>query len=169
MITKEQFIEDDRFFVNSDDVDRIFKNKIKKYKICKYKIGNIKKKINKKIISIYETESYKLLNDEINSDEYSQYCKNETFKYEGHSLKSYNSLIEQFKEYSLNEGAIVVDQFGLIRDGQHRTSILLKKYDKDYKISVVKVYYAGFRIKTYILLALYMLRKGKNAKFIKKV
>ena len=152
MTLKEQFYNDDRFKVKDSDIERIFKSKIKKYDISKIKVSAIKKNLKSKIIPLSETESYKFLDNKIDKKEYSKYCKTQTFEYEKHSLESFNNLVDSFQEYKLKDGAIVIDQFGIIRDGQHRASILLKKYGKDYEISVVKVYYKGIRIKTRIKL-----------------
>ena len=132
MVTKCMFIEDDRFFVNSSDVDRIFNRNVKKYEICNIKLKDIRKKIDNKIIDLEDTKSYKYLIKKIDSVEYNKYCERDTFEYENHSLDSFNKLIKDFKKYSLYDGAIVIDQFGLIRDGQHRASILLNKYGPDF-------------------------------------
>ena len=169
MKIKEQFKNDKRFFVNENDIERIFNRKVKKYKICNIEISKIKKKINNRIITIYNTDSYKYLTNQINSDEYIKYCKDETFEYENHSIESFDKLVDDFKRYDLKDGAIVIDQFGLIRDGQHRVSILLKKYGKNYKIDVVKVYYSGFRIKTYIQLLMFWLKKLGDKKWKKNM
>ncbi len=159
LIIQEQFSKDSRFYVNEKDTERIFQAPIYKYKICRVKLSYIKKGIKGKIISLYETESYKFLNGEINEEQYEKYCKNETHEYENHSKDSFDGLINKFKQYDLKDMAIVVDQFGLIRDGQHRASILLKKYGPNYEIDVVKVYYKGLHIKKRIKLIIKFLKQ----------
>lgn len=158
MTIKKQFLNDKRFHVARQDADRIFEEDIYNYKICKIKICFIKKGIKGKIISLYQTESYKLLNNKIDVNQYNNYCKEGTHKYEKHSIESFNQLINDFEEYDIKKGAIVIDQFGLIRDGQHRASILLKKYGPNYKVDVVKVYYKGLRAKIRIKLFFKMVR-----------
>lgn len=150
MDIKSSFLNDERFTVSKQDVDRIFQQDIASYNICNIKISKIRKNIKGKIIDLKETDSYKLLNGEITQADYEKYCREQTFGYENHSLESFNNLQRKLINYDLKKGAIVVDQFNIIRDGQHRTCILLKEFGPNYKINVVKVKYKGLKIKMII-------------------
>lgn len=155
MTSIDDFLADDRFECTENDAKRIFEQKIKKYRIDKVKIGNIyKKPCSKTIIRIKETPSYKLLNHLISEKEYEDYCINNTYKYERHSIESFDNLCKKMNkyEYSLKKGAIVIDQFNLIQDGQHRVSYLLSKYGDDYIVDVVRVYTKGFILNLKIII-----------------
>lgn len=146
MISKEEFMSDERFKVLQADADRMFSRPVKKYEICTIKLSYIKKNIGKKVIDLKDTASYKFINGEMSKEEYEDYCRRKTEVYEGHSYGSFKYLIDYFTKYDMKKNAIVIDQFGFIRDGQHRASILLKRYGSDYRIPVVKIYYSGLRL-----------------------
>lgn len=164
MINKKKFSNDKRFFIEKNVLKRIFYKPIYKYKIIKIKIGKIYRGIDNQIINLSETEVYKYLNNQINEQEYINYLKKYSRSDENHSIEYFKRLVENFKEYDLKSGAIIVDNLNVIVDGQHRACILLTNFGTEYEIEVVKIYYFGLHIKTYYKFIKKFLKDIKNKK-----
>ena len=163
---------DKRFYINPDDLNRIKKKKILFYRIKKIKIGNIKRYLNGNIFDLSKTDSYRLLENP-NSIElqknYNYYCEKYCFEYENRSMNKFKSLTKNIDKetYDPKKGIIIVDNLNIISDGQHRACILLKKYGKNYKVKVLKIYCANLGVKTYIKCLIYSFKKIVNILKIK--
>lgn len=145
-ITPEQIRQDKSFFIDDRNINRLMDRPLLSYKVKSIKLGMILRTIAAtNIISTLEnTRVYKFLKgDDKGKSAYRDYirlCNNASFR----SESAYNSLIENFSnnDYDIKKGAIVLDQYNLLLDGQHRACILLKKYGRNYKVDVVQFEYA---------------------------
>ena len=146
MVTKEVLKGDDRFYIDDWDLERFIAHKeITKYRVKNIKVGNILRKLHRRIYPLNESDVYKCLEqDAITKEDYERYrkyCFGDD--YEHHTLENFRTLQEDLKsqDYDIKKGAIVVDQFNCIIDGQHRSCILLMKHGPNYVIPVVEVTY----------------------------
>lgn len=143
MVSKEQIVEDSRFFIDEFNLNRIYNEKLQSYSVEKISVGRILRQYGKKIMPLYETDVYKFLSQSEKSIvAYRQYCDN--IGMERRSIANYNSLIEQIKAdgYDILKGAIFINQHNLILEGQHRSCILLQQYGPSYCIDVVRFVYS---------------------------
>lgn len=160
MVTKEQILEDSRFHINTQLPDRLFYTPIKKVDIINVRMGDLLCYYGDTIQYIKETSIYKYLDGESDSlARYEMYCKKYPNSFR--TVETYKSLINQMStfEYDIKKGAIVINQLGIIIDGQHRCSILQKKYGEDYSIKVVRFYYDSLLLR---LRPLVLIKKTKN-------
>jgi len=142
-----KFIKDERFSADTTATKVVFKhNYITSYDVTHIKLGDIRRYANKRLSSIEDTSLYQLCCNPYNKElrqAYEEYCgvDQNSLDNSDRSLKLFLSMINMFRntDYSINEGAIIVDQYNCIVDGFHRTCILLKEYGPDYNIDVVKV------------------------------
>ncbi len=142
MVEKEQIFNDDRFCINTQIPDRLFQTPIKKIDVISVKLGNLLCYYDDKVQYIKETSISKFLEGGSDSlARYEMYC--EKYPNSFRTVDTYKTLIDQMStfEYDIKKGAIVINQLGIIIDGQHRCSILMKKYGEDFKIEVVRFYY----------------------------
>lgn len=164
-ITKEDLMQDKRFFIKESEAARIVWNEsVKKYLLESVSLGDIRRCLNSRVFSIKETESYKYILDPENEKtrgEYGLYCKENTMEFEKHSVVSFDELIEQMdnEDYDIQKGVIVVNQLNIIVDGLHRTCYLLNKYGDDHKITVLKVFFKKMGVRTTFSNYLYNFRK----------
>ena len=147
--TTNLFKEDKRFFIDARNIARLTDKKIKKYEIKNIKLGYILRDLSyrkKGIVNLCDTLVYSYLSNKTNGlQKYQEYCRICNM-YAGFSLRSkesFDKLIENLSlnEYSINQGAICIDNNNLILEGQHRACILLNKHGPNYVIPVVKITY----------------------------
>lgn len=142
MVTKEEILSDDRFTVNTQVPDRLFKEKIKKIEVVEVPLGKLLCYYGEGILFLKETDIFHYLDDDEDGKKmYEHYC--EKYRSSFRTIANYKALIDEMNtfEYDIKKGAIVINQLGIILDGQHRCSILLKKYGAQHRISVVKFHY----------------------------
>lgn len=142
MVTKEQILKDNRFKIDTQDPDRLFQIGIKKVEVVEVKLKDLRCYYGEKVLFLDETSIYQYLDDTIDGkDKYEIYCKKYPSSFR--NKDNYESLIQEMNsfEYDIKKGAIVTNQLGIIIDGQHRCSILLKKYGEEHIIKVVKIHY----------------------------
>ena len=162
MVTKDEIKNDNRFFIDDWNLDRIMRRPVLSYEICPIKLGNIWRIINRTPIPLCETDIYKYLDGSAESRKnYEDYCSSPLC--EGNSYRGvevYNSLIHTMETtgYDMKKGAVFVDQLNFIQEGQHRSCILLHNYGPEYKIDVVKIHYQGLYIRTRFKKSLAMLK-----------
>lgn len=164
MVTKEDLQNDDRFYIDEWNLDKfVAHKKIRKYRIKYIQLGSILRNLNKEIYELSKTDVYRYLEqDVVTEKDYEQYrrlCSGDDYIH--HTLKSFQDLQEQLEntEYDIKKGAVVIDQFRCIIDGQHRSCILLKKYGPAYEIPVVQVVYSDVGIGTFIRWLLHLVKK----------
>ena len=138
------FLKDDRFFIDKFNYNRIFADlPVKKYEIASIRLGDILMHIEGKNYHLQDTAAYQYLsNTEEATTQYDAYCDKYGKKNKNRSKKSYDDLIEQFEDYDIKKGAIFVNQYNMLLDGQHRSCLMLKKYGPDHVVEVVRVYIA---------------------------
>jgi len=112
------------------------------------------------LLRIEETVAYKYLSAEPESiQQYAAYCEKYGQNNPNRKVSSYNILIDKLEEneYSPKDGVIIINQYGILFDGQHRISILQKKYGKQYEVMVLKLE-VDYTIKRKLLLLLKWIR-----------
>ena len=137
------------------------------HKIISIPVGIIKRNLFGTFMGLEETDVYRYLEspgDESRKQEYINYCKIARDDNPDRSIETYNSLIAQITEegYDINKGAIVVDQFNCVLDGQHRACIIKYFFGDDYIVSVLKLYYLYLTPKNMIENIKYELLHGKT-------
>lgn len=150
MINIENVKLDNRFYINDFDLNRITKNRnLIKYEIVTIKLKHIRMFIEGKYLKLNETIVYQYIknNDEKSIKKYNEYCKKYGKKNPNRTLESCNELLDNFIEYDIKKGAIVVDKYNNLLDGQHRCCILLNEYGDNKEIEVVKFYFKETIIK----------------------
>lgn len=143
MRTVEEVLSDSRFCINTQVPDRLFKSKVKSYRVKEVRLEALLCFYGEGVMRIEDTPMYKFLNgDIVGYDSYKNYCIKYPSSFRNQS--SFNELQSQLEttEYDIKKGAIVVNQHNIIVDGQHRISILLKKYGPKHRIKVVEICYA---------------------------
>ena len=142
-ITKEELVNDKRFYIDERNINRLIKeHPVKSYSVRYIKVGMILRKYShcNNVAPLCQTNVYKYLEGGEDGkkayEEFRKICNYSPLR----SEDIYNNLIEQIEnsDYDLHKGAIVVDQYNLILDGMHRSSILLHKYGANHKIQVVQ-------------------------------
>ena len=146
-ITREELIKDKRFYIDDRNINRLLNDhSVKEYRVKYIKVGMILRKISNcnSIVPLCQTYVYKYLEGGEEGkkayEEFRKICNYSPLR----SEEIYNKLIKQIddSDYDLKKGAIVVDQYNLILDGMHRSSILLRKYGANHRIQVVQFYNA---------------------------
>lgn len=141
---KEKLAHDKRLFIDERNLNRLSsESDYDHYSIDIVKVGNILRKEEEtgRIIMLRDTRVYAYLKgtDE-GREKYRDYCDfcNVSFRNES----EYNLLIENMKTnpYDIVKGAIVIHQYNLILDGQHRSCILLLLYGPKYVVKVVRLH-----------------------------
>lgn len=134
MVTANDLLNDDRFYIDNWNANRITKGKIRKYKVTKVKVGNIYRMNDGGLIKLSETPVYHYLASGGTEDkEYRDYCDRYCKGNVNRGIEEFNSLLNSFTadSYDMKKGAIFVDQMNCILEGQHRCCILLYKYGED--------------------------------------
>ena len=164
---KKKILNDKRFKIDRYTFENHLNlSKILFYKVKKIKLGDILRFQDKQIISLENSDVYQYLNNDKDKEKkYENYCKKNCIGDDKkfHNKNIYNNLINQLnhEKYDIKKGAIVVSQFNIIMDGQHRTCILLKNKGPNYKISVVKIYYLHIGFPSYVAYIKYLIKKRK--------
>lgn len=147
MVTTEMLKQDNRFHIDDFNLDRLVSsNEIIRYEVSEIEVGKILMSTAGKITSLQDTVVYKYLDDHAGfTQDYQDYCSKYGARNKQRTLENYDLLIRDFSDdvYDLQKGAIVINQFNLVVDGQHRSCILLKRYGPKYKIKVVKIWIRG--------------------------
>ena len=133
MLDDPRFILDDEFFYHALEMHRI-----EDYEVIRLKLKNIRRrKLDRTICPLSECEPYRYLCGQ--TQEYQEYCQRnrEISGYEM-SREKFESLRESLeRNYDPRWMPVVQGPNYIIRDGQHRCCILLKKYGPEHEIDVV--------------------------------
>ena len=139
---KKELCNDKRFYVDQRNLDRLMNGAYYDgYSVNDIKVGDILRYWQGYIYSLYETRVFSYLNNTAEGrkkyKEYVDICGNVSFR----SERQYEILIEEIRKnpYDIKKGAIFINQYNFILEGQHRCCILLKSYGPDYKIKVVRL------------------------------
>lgn len=143
---RNELLKDSRFYIDEFNMNRILGSNIKvtAYEYVSIPVSKIYMEMENSLLQIEQTIPYCYLSDnDSGRDTYINYCK----KYGSHnpnrSIGAYDDLINNmsYKEYDPTKGVIVINQYGIILDGQHRVCLIQKKHGKDYHIPVLKLYF----------------------------
>ncbi len=154
-ITKEELINDKRFYIDERNIERLMHRPILRYEVKRKKIGTLlRTRANtNKIVTLYQTRVYAYLKGTPKGvkeyDEYIDIC-NVSFR----NRAAYDSLIVDMEKtpYDITKGAIVINQDDLIYDGQHRSCYLLHKFGPNYNVDVLQLFYESDKGMGHIIL-----------------
>lgn len=113
--------------------------KLLNYEVIDMKLGDIQRRWQGEIIPLSETHPFKYLQGNIK--QYNQYTRINKKRF------GYSMTIDRFEELkeSIDGGfdpmfMPVLDETNCLRDGQHRSCILLHKYGPEHTIKVIRIY-----------------------------
>ena len=146
----ERLQNDGRFQINPVTLDCFKKRKLLDYRYIVIPVGKIRRHQAGRVFSLYETDVYRYLEHPEGEAKakYEQYVMDPINQkdHPGRSLAEFSELQQSFAEYDPLKGAIVVNQFYCVMDGQHRSCLLLKQYGADYRIPVVQIRFGDYKI-----------------------
>lgn len=158
----EKLRKDNRFYIDEFNLTRISGGGIRDYKIDLVKVSDILMRMEQGIITLDKTDVYRYLDGGSQPyKRYKEYCEKYGKYNPKRTVEEYDKLISTFsyEGYDLKKGAIFIDEFNIVCEGQHRLCILLKQFGADQYIKVVRLYYKGFQIKKRLhLLRFYLSR-----------
>lgn len=164
MVSIDEMRNDDRFFINEYTLQYMFKRNVLKYQMVRIPVGKIHRYLDKQVYSLYKTDPYRYLDnpeDPEIKEQYEVYCNRAKGDNPDRSEELYNQLMENFGDnYDPKKGVIVIDQLNYIVEGQHRCCILLKKFGEDYPIDVLKIKYADYGVRAYVLNTVYLIKRA---------
>ena len=143
MVCIDDIKKEKGFFVDDRNLNRLFRSPIESYSVISFFVGDILRVTDDKyqrVVSLYDTPVYNFLNDtQEGVNQYRQYCDH--YRVSFRTEQCFNHLIEEMSssDYDVKKGILVIDQYGVIADGQHRACILLKKYGPYYKVNVLRI------------------------------
>lgn len=143
---KKKIQEDNRFYIDEFNLNRITQWPIISYTLEKVRLNQIVREIDGIRIPITETEVYRLINEEPNAEEdYVKYCDKRCIGNPKRSVeevrKLYKSMYIDDNDYDPHKGIMIIDSKYRIVEGLHRTCILHKKCGPEYEIEVLKIEY----------------------------
>jgi hypothetical protein len=129
------YIFDDEYFLWRLD------NRFVRYKIRKMPVGDLKYQMGpgEKIISLKDTYPYRYLQGDKSA--YEDYCRiHEEKGYPAMTADRFDALISSLSQQGYDpKHIILVNELGVIRDGQHRACCIAHKYGLDHEIEVMEV------------------------------
>ena len=171
MLSKEDIMSDDRFYIDEWNLNRLLERPVKRIKIKKIKVGNINRYLDLRITDLQDTDVYRYLNQtEEDKNQYEKYCSEYCSDNDSRGIKFYDKLIEEFdiSNYDLKKGAICIDAYNSIIEGQHRSCIILKKYGESQVIDVVQFVFKQHEYKKFVKMIIYYTKKRINQIFRRK-
>lgn len=92
MDIKDRIANDKRFYINSESMNFIARRPISEYNLDDICVGQIRRRKNGKIISLYKTEPYQYLNNRKKREaqrKYIEYCKNNNMDNSHRSMETF--------------------------------------------------------------------------------
>jgi hypothetical protein len=163
MVSMEMLKNDSRFYIDDFNLKRIYSKKIISYSIKKIKVGDIIRYYEGKMYSLHNSVVYKFLESDMKDVElYRKYCEKNS-ENPNRTLEAFQCLVYKLtqEKYDITKGAIFIDNFNIIMEGQHRSCFLMWKYGPEYEVDVVKIK-MRFRVRTTIKYILYRIKKLFN-------
>lgn len=138
---------DNRFFIDDENLSYLRTLGVRKYDIDSIELGQILRDYDDGLYPICHALPYRFIthpDDAKTREEYKQYCRlsRNQIGTDDRSVETFLSLKKEVlaNGYDLSQGAIVVDQFNIILEGQHRCCILLSEYGENHRVNVVRVW-----------------------------
>jgi hypothetical protein len=138
--------DDKRFFIDAQNLDYLSQYRIFGYSIETIPVGSILRDYSDGLYSIENALPFLLAKDPDNPDllqAYDRYCKRARNQAgtSTRSVDSFMNLIQTLEhdEYSIKKGAIIIDQYDIILEGQHRACVLLNMHGAEYPIEVLRI------------------------------
>ena len=180
IMTEDELQNSKDFFVDAYNARHLAKLQITGYKITSIKVKNIIRYYDDEVSTLYNTDVYRYLSTDQKYDEaYNVYIrKYPAGDHPGRSLADFKKLIKSLDEqgYDIHKGAIFINEYGMILEGQHRCCYYLYNYGPEYELKVVKLY-RKFKWKRFIGFSLYRLiwplllykERRENSIWLKKI
>lgn len=171
MIEITKLFDNKFFFIDEHTRNRLFENTgiiIKKYKFHDFRLSNIYMEMEKEVLQLQNTVVFQYVKNQNNGQsDYEKYCNTYGKMNPNRNKDSFNNLINEFENelYDPKKGVIIINQYGLLLDGQHRCCILLKMFGEDYKVKVLQLhirYSLRRRIEIYYKLLRMRFNNGQN-------
>ena len=167
--TLNELLSDKRFFIDDFTKKRVLDNiAFRDYEFVEFPIGKIymEMELENRLLRLDETVVYKFLADS-SSDKYTiydEYCNKYGTKNPNRNINSFENLISDLdkSDYDPLKGVVMINQYGFLLDGQHRTCIILQKYGKDAMIPVLKLHIKYSLPRKAKMLAEYILMKTRR-------
>ena len=142
----KQMKTDSRFYIDDVHLNYLRGLWISTYSIEKRKLGSLRRDYDDGLYSLEKSVPFRVLaypEDEKTKRDYEKYCtkrRNQIGDID-RGLKAFRELHCDLLSmgYSLSKGAIVVDQYNIVLDGQHRSCIMLYEYGPEYEAEIVCV------------------------------
>lgn len=138
---------DNRFFIDDENLGYLRTLGVYKYDVDSIKLGQILRDYEDGLYPISHALPYRFIinpDDAQTLQEYERYCRlsRNQIGIEDRSPEAFLSLKKEVlaNGYDLSRGAIVIDQFNIIVEGQHRCCILLDEYGANHRVNVVRVW-----------------------------
>lgn len=116
-------------------------NRFVRYRFRTMKVGDLKYQMGpgEKILPLKEAYPYRYLNGD--EEAYREYCRiHEERGYPAMTPERFQELIKSMEEQGYDSSHIIlVNELGILRDGQHRACCLAHKYGLDHEIEVLEV------------------------------
>ena len=129
------YIFDDEYFLWRLD------NRFVRYRIRKMPVGELKYQMGpgEKILPLKETYPYRYLQGDKSA--YDDYCRvHEEKGYPAMTPERYDELIKSLSEQGYDKKHIIlINELGVLRDGQHRACCIAHKYGLNHEIEVMEV------------------------------
>lgn len=136
MLYDNRFKLDYEFFYKTLETARLID-----YEIVDIKLGDIMRRWKKKIIPLSETHPYKYLLGDV--EQYEEYSLENQKRFGFAMNTSRFSTLRESMEAGFDPLYMpVIDADNCVRDGQHRSCVLLHRFGPDYVIKAVKIYLA---------------------------
>ena len=133
MLEDPRFILDDEFFYHALETHIVTGYEVKRMKLKDIR----RRKLNRTVCSLSDCEPFHYLNGDVGG--YREYCENNR-KVSGYEMspEKFDALRASMeREYDPRRMPVVQGPDHIIRDGQHRCCILLRKYGPEHEIDVV--------------------------------
>ncbi|MBO7218785.1 MAG: hypothetical protein J6V40_02290, partial [Clostridia bacterium] len=138
----KRLLNDDRFSIDYEYFYKTLETRlVYDYEIVGLKISDIKRVWNGEKLPITECHAYKYLMGD--KEQYYDYCEVNKIRHTfDMSEERFNNLIQSIEKNGYNnENIVIVDENNILKDGQHRLSVLCKMFGEDHEINVLKIYY----------------------------
>lgn len=164
----ERMRTDTHFYIDDANIRYLAHLNILDYKVVNVQVGSILRDYKDGLYPLDRTLPYKVITQPDNlsiQEAYMQYC-NETRNQIGAEDRSLDGLHKlnahlQVDPYDPLKGVVVIDQYNIILEGQHRSCIMLAQHGPDYSITAVRVRRIIRNPRTYVRL---INRKRKTQK-----
>lgn len=136
-----RMLDDPRFKIDNEFFYRVLETRpVKSYEVVKVRLGDICRRwFDGRLYPLTECAPFEFLRSGDQSA-YAEYCaKNKALSSFDMSPERFQTLVQSMDNYDPMYMPVVEGPRNIIKDGQHRSCILLYKYGPDHKIDVLRI------------------------------